>query len=204
MSTEITTLIEPEAVETSPDLVHRVRGLQYFTRHVSRGVEAIGRHDGVPAEVDRSAAARVFLDWVRDLTAQKHMASVNRRDYIVFGAGLLMTRLHHRDVIRVRGAADTAEGRAVTGHPLASVWPEGYLGTVYCLTVLDTVLRQEGLEPIQLQPIASDPRTWESFRENCREDPRRAIPFLDLFVGNVPNWTLPTAAAERPAMRHLS
>lgn len=190
-------LIIPDVVERSPDLVHRVRGLRYFSRHLAEGVSAIAGRQGIAATVDRIETARVFIDWVEDLTAQKSWAAVDRRDYTIFGAGLLMSRLVASPAIRVPESRPAAQALV---NPLLDTWPKGYLATAYCTTVLDAVLRQENLAPIELHPAAGDERVWSSFRENCDEDPHRAIAFLDLFVGNEPNWTLPTLAAGRPAM----
>lgn len=190
-------LIIPDVVERTPDLVHRVRGLQYFSRHLAQGIAAIARREGLDTRLDRTETARLFIDWVDDLGAQKSYADVDRRDYIVFGAGLLMRRLIAGHAIRT---APLLAGPSAPANPLLSIWPEGYIATAYCLTVLDAVLRQENLEPIRLHPEAGDERTWESFHENCGKDPGLAIPFLDLFVGNTPNWDTPTLASARPAM----
>ncbi len=197
-------LILRDAVDRSPDLVHRVRGLRFFLHHIEKGIGEIAGHEGYRAVIDEKRAARLFLSWVDDVNAQKEMAAVDRRDYMIFSAGLLLRCLIAETVIRVEPGTRSAAGQGVVPNPLVAYWPEGYFATVYCLTVLDVVMRQEGMPGLELRPEAGDLRTWASFRENCREAPSLAVPFLDLFLGNQPNWTLPTDASARPHTRLLS
>jgi hypothetical protein len=190
-----TALVHRVDLETAPDLVHRVRGLGFFKRHVAHGVAAIGRREGLPARFDEQVAPRVFLAWIDSLLAQRAYAHVDRRDYIVFGAGMLLKTLIETGPIRLLSAPDARALKV----PLASVWPEAFLATSYCLSVLDAVLEQEGLETFDLSQAAQDLNVWQSFRENVLADPSLAIPYLDLFIGNEPNWTQPTWARARSA-----
>jgi hypothetical protein len=190
-------LLRRVEVETAPDLVHQVRGLSFFKRHLAHGVASIGRREGLAAQIDERATPKVFLAWIDGLMAQRAYASIERRDYIIFGAGILLKTLIEEPPIRLTATSGMTE-RAVA-NPLADVWPEGFLATSYCLSVLDAVLHQEGLATFVLAPEAHDIGVWQSFRENMSDDPRLAIPFLDVFVGNEPNWSEPTWARNRPA-----
>jgi hypothetical protein len=193
-------LVHRVEVEKAPDLVHRVRGLSFFKQHVAQGVASIGRREGVPARFDEKTAPRIFLSWIDALMAQRAFADVDRRDYITFGAGILLkTLLEERPIRLLSGQAKTTSGSG----DLVSIWPEGFLATSYCLSVLDAVLDQEGLETFALGPAASDRGVWQSFRENVMQDPRLAIAYLDLFIGNEPNWTVPTWARSRSAQKKV-
>lgn len=185
-------LVDRTGVERAPDLVHRVRALSYFKRHVALGIAGIARHHGLTARFDERLATRVFLSWIDALVCQKAQADVDRRDYIVFSAGMLLKTLVELRPIRVPSLPAKHDDPA-------HLWPEGALATAYCVSVLDAVLTQEGFGGVTVSPIADDPATWQSFRENVSEDPRLAIPFFDLFIGNEPNWVQPTWARARAA-----
>jgi hypothetical protein len=190
-----TDLVLCAGVEKAPDLV--------FKRHLAQGIASISRREGLPARFDEAVASRVFLNWIDALMAQKVYSDVNRRDYIMFGAGILLkTLIEERSIRLMLTSRPTSAGAS-----LATIWPDGYLATSYCLSVLDAVLEQEQLPGFTLNPAAETLSIWESFRENVSEDPRLAIAYLDLFIGNEPNWTQPTWAgiergvARRPAER---
>lgn len=193
-------------VTRRPDLVHRVRGLRFFSDHLAQGLSGIARGSGLAAMLDRRRTTRLFLDWTGEMRAQSDCALCDRRDYIVFAAGLLLRRLVEDRPMEVLRLPNAPAGRA--GAPgeaaVAAVWPEGFLAAAYCVAVLDEVLRQEGLRPVGLIPSAGEPRLWLSFRENMSEDSWNAVAFLDLLVGNEPNWTMPQVAAERPALRRAA
>jgi hypothetical protein len=192
-----TDLVLCAGVEKAPDLVHRVRGLNFFKRHLAQGIASISRREGLPARFDEAVASRVFLNWIDALMAQKVYSDVNRRDYIMFGAGILLkTLIEERSIRLMLTSRPTSAGAS-----LATIWPDGYLATSYCLSVLDAVLEQEQLPGFTLNPAAETLSIWESFRENVSEDPRLAIAYLDLFIGNEPNWTQPTWARSRAGQR---
>lgn len=186
-------LVDRTGIERAPDLVHRVRALSFFKRHVTLGISEIARRHGLLARFDERLAPRVFVAWTEALMAQKAYAEIDRRDYITFGAGILLRRLLETNAIRVaqlRGPNDDAP---------VTIWAEGALATAYCVSVLDAVLAQEGFDGVQLSTAVDDPAIWQSFRENTTEDSRLAIPYFDLFIGNEPNWVQPTWARARPA-----
>ncbi|TBW33283.1 hypothetical protein EYW49_20740 [Siculibacillus lacustris] len=193
-------IIHENDVKSVPDLIHRVRGLRFFMRHVSDGIRSIGRREGLVATFDERRAASVFLAWVEEMMKQRPASRRNRRDYIIFSTGLLLEHLLTSGSIDVTAPPDRSTQAGAAISEAARFWPEGYLATAYCMTALDIVLTQEGFERCELQPIAGELSTWWSFRENFREDPHLVVPFFDLMIGNKPNWTRPSVAAERPAM----
>ncbi|MFE1598756.1 hypothetical protein [Methylobacterium sp. ID0610] len=194
-----------EGIAPSPDLSHQVRKLGFFREGFFSYADAIAGRLGLSVVVDPVLLTRAFLDWRDEFLGQSRVADINRRDYMIFSSALMLYNL-----VRHRPASLDLQHQ---GHVLASAgevkrlevfWPEGLLYTGYCLTTLDTVLAQEGEEPIHLSPLIAETATWWSFRENVLEDPTRAIGFLDLFVGAEPNWDMPCLAADRPAIRGLA
>jgi hypothetical protein len=188
----------PAEVGNVPDLVHRVRGLRFFIRHVSDGVAAIAASVGLVASVDRRRLVDAFVSWVDRVTSQRAVSDCNRRDYIIFSAALLLENLLERNTIAVQPEAGAPAERS---NEVARFWPEGYLAFAYCLTVLNLVLAQEGFPPCRVLASKTQLSAWWSFRENFLEAPSAAVPFFDLFVGDHPNWTFPTIATERFAIK---
>ncbi len=197
-------LIHPVNVENVPDLVHKVRHLRFFTKHVAHGVRSIGDNDALNAHFDQNKSARVFVDWVQHVNQQKNCASVNRRDYIAFSAGTLLTQMLTQKAIETKPQLGLNAASNTPLDAITSFWPEGFIGLSYCLTVLEAIYHQEGLEPFKLHPSAYDLRAWWSFKENFGENPWIAIAFLDYFIGQRPNWENPSLAAYRPAIQKLS
>lgn len=186
----------------APDLSHRVRQLGYFKKHFETSAASIAARGGRVVCVDRTRLTRLFLDWHEAFLAQRAAADIDRRDYIVFSAGLMLYHLVRSEPLATRASPET--GALATLSPEAArilaFWPEGFIQTSYCLSMLEAVLDQEGEAPVSLDGAIGDIRTWWSFRENVAEDPLRAIGFFDRFVGATPNWTMPGAASARPAM----
>ena len=180
----------------TPDLAHRLRRLSFFDRHFRTHVTAVATRCGLEVSVDSVLLTRAFLAWGEDFTRQRAAAAINRRDYIVFTAGTLLVRLLETDPIAVVGGAPTGAAPEI-----AAFWPQGFVYTEYCLTVLQAVLAQEFGETPATTELIDDLRVWWSFRENVGEDLASAVGFFDLFVGSQPNWAFPTVAAQRPGMR---
>jgi hypothetical protein len=186
-------------IDLAADFIHRVRRLDCFHRHFSAGVQSIARDAGLAALVNTRACSAAFLDWIEAISAQKSAADLDRRDCIVFGAGMLLRSLFSERIVEVGNVSLRFPGSG--REELIRAWPEGYVATSYCLTVLEGVLQQEGLAALSVTTNVNDIRFWESLRENCAESPSLAVPFFDAFVGSKPNRTSPTVAAERPAIR---
>jgi len=186
-----------------PDLRHQVRHLRWFKTSFRRDAELVARHHGVTLEIDDRRLTEAFLNWIESFNRQKSFAALDRRDFTLFAAGLLL-----REFIRCRpvtasglgslGASSTDDGS------IPRFWPEGFLYTNYCLSVLAAVLQQEFGETLSLAKRADDLRLWWSYRENVSENPSMAIAFLDEFVGEEPNWRVPDSAESRAAMRRAT
>lgn len=185
-----------------PDLRHRLRRLRWFRATFRANAKAVARVCGLRFDIDETALAKVFLDWVEIVEAQKDYARLDRADFVVFAAGLVL-----RELIRANPARLASEdaGLATERDPalmeIARFWPEGFLYTNYCVSAIAAIHEQEFGEAPKLDSCVNDLRTWWSYRENAQEMPALAVAFLDRFLGAEPNWTMPDIALSRKAVR---
>ncbi|MBC8129985.1 MAG: hypothetical protein H7Y08_06650 [Rhizobiaceae bacterium] len=192
-------------IPEAPDLIHRVRHLGYFRQQFEASARAIAARGGYRVSLDKVRLTQLFLDWHESFLAQRAASEIDRRDYVVFSAGTMLMHILKSDVlVATRLGGDNAVSKLTPeAAAIIAFWPEGFIATSYCVSMLETVLSQEGLEPIRLDDAIADLRTWWSFRENAVEDPSRIVGFFDRFVGSQPNWNMPGAALARPALSSL-
>ena len=188
-----------------PDLRHRIRQMRWFKTFFRSDARRIAETYGFVCEIDDRLLTEAFLNWAEAFAASKEFARLDRRDFVIFTAGLLLRELlrTHPATLRARPGAKLPIDRQDGSASIAQAWPEGFLYTNYCLCVLTAVLEQEGMT-LTLPALADDLRTWYSYRENVGEDPAQAIAFLDLFTGTAPNWFMPDAVSSRAAMQRAS
>jgi hypothetical protein len=194
-------VIERQVAEL-PDLRHRIRQLRWFKASFHRHAELLGQRYALPIRIDDVRLTEAFLNWAERFSAEKRYASLDRKDFVTFNAGLLLRELLQTRPVEVETRPDNGAlpSTQAESWPIAHAWPEGFICTNYCLCILAAVLDQEGT-PLTLAALADDLRTWWSYRENVAEDPAQAIAFLDLFTGNEPNWFMPDSVASRSAMK---
>lgn len=185
-----------------PDLGHRLRRLRWFRVTFRASAKAVGKRYGMRFAIDEVRLARVFLDSIETIEAQKRFARVDRADFIIFAGGLVLRELIRHDPARAlaleaqpAGDEDPAMGE------IARFWPEGFLYTNYCVSAIAAIHEQEFGHAPRLDACADDLRTWWSYRENATEMPAYAVAFLDRFLGAEPNWVMPDNAQSRTAMR---
>ncbi len=188
---------------TSEDVRHQVRHLGWFRRSFKRCVALVGKDWGIEVSVDDAQLAKAFLDWANAFSEQRQYAELSRKDFANFAAGLLLKELIRN---KVCAAGDTsrlnipADANARVAE-IIKFWPEGFLYTSFCLSVLNAVLQQDFDSAVELKPIVQDLSAWWSFRENATEDASLAVGFLDTFIGNEPNWLQPNFALARSGMK---
>ncbi|MDX7952097.1 hypothetical protein P7D22_13030 [Lichenihabitans sp. Uapishka_5] len=185
-----------------PDLRHRVRQLRWFKTSFRQHARLIAQHHGLTVTIDDTRLTEAFLNWAERFAQDRGYARLDGRDFATFMAGLLLRELlatHPLSAQAIPGDASPALRNDVDW-TLVHEWPEGFIVTNYCLCVLAAVLEQDGT-PLTLPALASDLRTWWSYRENVGRDPSRAIGFLDLFTGAEPNWYMPDSVASRAAVK---
>ncbi|MCG7393740.1 hypothetical protein MHY87_12555 [Microvirga sp. ACRRW] len=185
-----------------PDLRHQIRSLHRFRSSFNRGIDLVARHMNMVANINESCSTLAFLNWAEKADQNKPYRVHNSPDSCLFTCGLLLAELIRtapvtsvKEAHRAVDASLPVETRAI-----AEFWPEGFLLTSYCASLLDAILQQDFKTSVTLAPVATDIRTWWSFRENTQDDPSAAIGFFDLFAGQEPNWPQLEAASLRHAL----
>lgn len=191
-----------EELALMPDLRHRLRRLRWFRMTFRSHARLVGATFGLSFDIDDAKLTRAFLDWVETMDKRKDFARVDRADFVIFAAGLVLRELIRQEPARVVARGLQPPPGAV-GQEMAEIvefWPEGFLYTNFCVSAIAAVYEQEFGETPAIDKCADDLRTWWSYRENASEMPAYAVAFLDRFLGAEPNWLLPDDPRSRPAM----
>ncbi|UDL87227.1 hypothetical protein LGH82_18705 [Mesorhizobium sp. PAMC28654] len=186
-----------------PDLGHRLRQLRWFRATFRSSAKVVSDTFGVRYDIDETKLTRAFLDWIEIMEAQKCYAEIDRADFIVFAAGLVLRELIRQAPAReISGLTELIETKANSRTlEIVRFWPEGFLYTNYCVSAISAVYQQEFGSAPSIDKCADDLRTWWSYRENVTEMPAYAVAFLDRFLGAEPNWITPDHAQSRQAMQ---
>jgi hypothetical protein len=185
------------------ELSHEARRFRTIMWSFQRNLELLFKDTGLAAHVDHAALAEAFARWRQAFDRTKHLAHVNRHDFVIYAAGLMLKEL----IVAAPLKAVTETGSGLPAFPRdidhrLNRWPEGYAYTSFCLSVAAAVLKELGDAEPAASPAADDPTFWDSFRENAHEDPSTAIAFFDLVCGEEPNWNAPDVPWLRKAL-HL-
>jgi hypothetical protein len=172
------------------DLSHEARRFRTIAWSFERNLELLFKDTGLSAELDHTALAEAFSRWRLIFDKTKHLADVNRHDFVIYAAGLLLRELITAAPLKTVKAEALPASPIKADHPLAR-WPEGYAYTSFCLSVATAVLKETGDDEPVPAHITDETRFWDSFRENALEDPATAIAFFDLACGQDPNWDAP-------------
>jgi hypothetical protein len=174
------------------DLSHEARRFRTILWSFEKNIDLLFRGTGLAAEVDHAALAEAFSRWRQNFDQTKHLADINRQDFTIYAAGMMLKELLAARPITAIVPTELglpALPEAID-HRLKR-WPEGYAYTSFCLSVAAAVLAELGEEEPREARVADDPRFWDSFRENAAENPANAIAFFDMVVGLQPNWAAP-------------
>lgn len=191
-----------EELASMPDLRHRLRRLRWFRLTFRSHARLVASTYGLRFEIDDAKLTRAFLDWVETMERKKDFARVDRADFVIFAAGLVLRELIRQEPARAveRGLRQPPASVGPEMAEIVDFWPEGFLYTNFCVSAIAAVYEQEFGETPAIDKCADDLRTWWSYRENVAEMPSYAVAFLDRFLGAEPNWLLPDDARSRPAM----
>ncbi len=174
------------------DLAHEARRFRTILWSFERNMELLFKGTGLTVEVDHAALAEAFSRWRMAFDNSKYLASTDRRDFVIYAAGLMLKELIAAQPLR--SVADLkqqlSELPGEIDHRLKR-WPEGYAYTSFCLSVAAAILKEMGDEEPASAAKADDPKFWDSFRENTLESPSMAVAFFDLVCGQEPNWEAP-------------
>jgi hypothetical protein len=185
-----------------PDLRHRLRRLRWFRLTFRSHARLVTATYGLRFEIDDAKLTKAFLDWVEVMETKKGFAKVDRADFVIFAAGLVLRELIRQQPAKVveRGLKPPPAGTDPEMADIVDFWPEGFLYTNFCVSAIAAVYEQEFGEAPAIDKCADDLRTWWSYRENASEMPAYAVAFLDRFLGAEPNWLLPDDPRSRPAI----
>jgi hypothetical protein len=174
------------------DLSHEARRFRTILWSFEKNIDLLFRGTGLAAEVDHEALAEAFSRWRQNFDQTKHLADINRQDFTIFAAGMMLKELlAARPITAIVPTELGLPALPETIDHRLKRWPEGYAYTSFCLSVAAAVLSELGeVEPREAR-VADDPRFWDSFRENAAENPANAIAFFDMVVGLQPNWSAP-------------
>lgn len=181
------TLRHPEAIPaTNEPLRIAVRRLRWFKQAFLRHAEVYGRDLGCTFEVDDAKLASVFVRWLQAIEQQKPSDKSQRRDFFEFAAALMLRELVADMPVKAQSPATRAKPESA-----AAFWPEGYFCTMFCVSVHAAAMQQEFHAATEIDPAIDDLRHWWSFKENAGHDVRFSAGFLQMVLGNEPNWMFP-------------
>jgi hypothetical protein len=160
--------------------------MRWFSTAFRRHVEAYGREIGCSFEIDEAKLGGIFVKWLRSVERQKPADKTARKAFFEFVAGLMLRELTGDMPIRALGAPTQ-----VAADSAAAFWPEGYACTMFCLSIHSAAMEQEYHESTELAPVIDDLRNWWSFKENAARDAAFSAGFLQMVLGQQPNWSMP-------------
>lgn len=181
-----------DEIATLPDLAHEARRFRTILKTFERNLDLLFSHSALAPDVDHAALATAFANWRQRFDATKHLADIDRKDFVIYSAGLMLKELLAAAPLKTaprEGVSAKLEGE-LAKHPLSS-WPEGYAYTSFCLSVAGAILHDMGLDEPEASAQSNDPAFWASFKENVAENPAAAVAFFDLVCGTAPNWDAP-------------
>ncbi len=164
-----------------------VRRLRWLHKAFADQLAAISAETGVAYRIDDRRLAAAFVSWLRRVEAQNPHDPAARRAFFTFAAGLMLEEL-----IRTM---PVSAGPLPPGADLDEpeyFWPEGFGCAIFCINVLSAVLTQEFDAGTEVVPGFFDIRSWWSFRENASEEASSVVGFFALFLGEEPDWDMPT------------
>lgn len=179
--------LPPAALPPSNEpLRNAVRRMRWFRAAFEAYVEDLGRQIGCTYAIDDAKLAEIFVRWLRAVEQQRPSDKSQRRAFFEFAAGLMLRELTANMPLKAGGKPDKAAPDSAAGF-----WPEGYACTLFCLTVHMAAMAQEFDAAPTLTDDFDDLRQWWSFRENSVQDASFSVGFLQVLLGNQPNWAFP-------------
>jgi hypothetical protein len=188
------------SIETrEPGTWKRVQKLTLCRQLLQRCCEEYGERHALQIEIDDRNFTTAFFAWLDVIVRNADYRRQNELDYFHYVFGVLLRDLLREKAVHVKTDAST-QLRPSPGN-IADWWPTGYVLTYFCLGTLKQAVREECAVEVQDAVAVSEPKVWQSFRENIVEEPGLAIAFLDKFTGLEPNWREPNRITNRPAAR---
>jgi len=188
-----------EEMEHTPDLVHQARHFRTVLTGFSRNVDLLFEHHQPAPGVDLVAMATAFAKWRQAFDSTRHLADLNRVDFVIFSAGSLL-----KEMVTARPLASAPEKVSGLCEIGLACWPEGYAYASFCLSMASAVLQSMGERPALNEARVLDAAFWNSFHETSAENSSTAVGFFDLLCGLEPNWQGPDILWFRPSFRAIN
>lgn len=169
-----------------------VRRLRWFKAAFLRFVEIQEDELGCDFEIEETKIAAVFVRWLEMIDRQRPSDKSERPAFFAFAASLMFRELIADMPIKARGPATKQDADAP-----GAFWPEGYVCTMFCLSVHAAAMEQEFHLQTHVAPDIGNIRSWWSFRENALENGGFAAGFLQKMLGYEPNWFMPASFVSR-------
>jgi hypothetical protein len=192
------TPLKPEVQELK-NPSHEARRFRTVLETFERNAELLFRGTMYEPHIDHAALAEAFSNWRQAFDRSRHLADINREDFVIYAAGLMVKELIAAAPLTVTRRSETAS-RALPDDVSRRLgrWPEGYAYASFCVSLASAILHHEGSE-IEPDGFTDNPQFWDTFRENALESPANAIAFFDLICGRTPNWEFPDVPYLRQA-----
>ena len=179
--------LHPEALPvTNEPLRIAVRRLRWFKQAFQNHADQTGRDLGCVFAVDDGKLAAAFVRWLTEIERQKPADKAQRQAFFEFAAALMLRELTADMPLTLSATPTRAAPESA-----AAFWPEGYCCTTFCLSVHSAAMAQEFHAATEIDPAIDDLRHWWSFRENALKDAGFSAGFLQLLLGQQPNWVMP-------------
>jgi hypothetical protein len=192
---------EVGSFDSGADLRHKVRRLDWFRRSLADTALQIGRRHGLKYSIDDRGLLFAFFAWASRFEAQRAESSRDRRDFAIYAGGLMLFELLKARPARYAVLEDSrALDKQDSMTKIARSWPDGFMYTYYCLSIVNMILEQDFSARPEPPSELMDARVWDSFRENLNDDSGVAVAFFDVFMGVKPNWSFPESFLMRPAI----
>ena len=80
-------------MESTENLSQEVRRFRTVLKSFERNLELLFKDSGLQPHVDHAALATAFSNWRQRFDATKHLANINRHDFVIYAAGLMLKEL---------------------------------------------------------------------------------------------------------------
>src|SRR5262245_42858025 len=122
-----------------PDLRHRLRQLRWFRMAFRKNASVVASHYGFHFSIDETKLTRAFLNWVEAVDQQKSYAQLDRRDFIIFAAGLVLKELITESPAKLRRGPNRPDDAEPGMEEIIAFWPEGFLYTNFCVGAIAAI-----------------------------------------------------------------